>query len=134
MNKVLQELDISKNNRTDREQLHTHMGANNFTLLRYDDWNSAVVHGRNYAYRPIEAILRRNESLRWCNVHAMILNTVIALAPLDLPGYVLLWTINCLPWLEQVHGDLRKITLITAIIASIRRVSAQRNSRAGANY
>jgi hypothetical protein len=69
-----------------------------------------------------DPICARNQQLQWPKVHAMILDAVITLAPLQLPAYILLWIFDWLPWIERAHVELKKIRLIESVIGSIRRV------------
>jgi hypothetical protein len=55
-------------------------------------------------------------------MHAQILDIVIAMAPLDLPTYILLWIIEWLPRGTERSSELQRISLITNIVKSIRRV------------
>ena len=67
-------------------------------------------------------------------IHWQIVGIVLALAPLDLPGYILLWITDWLPnfmaencWRRvQLMKELAKITLITNTITSIRRALGRR--------
>lgn len=62
---------------------------------------------------------------RWPYHRAIVIDAVIALARLDLPAYVLLWIVDCLPYMRRVD-EATKIGLIHRVIASIRRVRARR--------
>jgi hypothetical protein len=72
----------------------------------------------------LNKMCERNVKMRWCVIHPLIVDIVIALAsaPLNLPAYVLLWIIDWLPHLERAHSELKKIRLIANVIESIRRV------------
>ena len=106
----------------------------NYTLLRV-----SIVEGRpetilSRALFPFDFLdvvqarfnkmCERNVKMRWCVIHPLIVDIVIALAsaPLNLPAYVLLWIIDWLPHLERAHSELKKIRLIANVIESIRRV------------
>lgn len=92
----------------------------NFTLC-YLSWSSLAL--------PRQArFSARNIDLRWQVVHKVILETVVAMAPLALPAYVLLWIIDWLPDYDKVHGALKKVSLIQSIIESTRRVLAARGA------
>jgi hypothetical protein len=54
-------------------------------------------------------------------IYYQLVGIVLALSPLGLPGYVLLWITDWLPYLLPAP-ELAKITLITNVIVSIRRV------------
>ena len=66
------------------------------------------------------------QSLQWPVIHALILDIVIAMSPLNLPAYILLWIIDWFPYLERRHTEYRKVTHIIRIIESIRRVWQRR--------
>jgi hypothetical protein len=70
------------------------------------------------------ALCKRNTDLEWRSVHAMIVDIVIGLSPLQLPSYCLLWIIDELPWIEIAHSQYKKITLIDSLLASIRKTQA----------
>lgn len=59
-----------------------------------------------------EEVVDRNKSLAWRLVHPVIVDIVIALAPLKLLNYVILWIIDCLPHLERGLRHILKIRLI----------------------
>jgi hypothetical protein len=71
---------------------------------------------------------QRNERLQWRDIHTFIVGTVMALGE-HLPAYVLLWIIDALPYMAKAHGELKKITLITSVVASIHRVVSKRPQR-----
>lgn len=58
------------------------------------------------------------QTLQWKAVHKNILNICIAMAPLCLPSYVLLWIIDELPNYDRV-SHFKKIRLIESIKRSI---------------
>jgi hypothetical protein len=62
---------------------------------------------------------------QWQNMHAEIVDIVIALGPVKLPAYVVLWTVDWLPGMMS-HNELRKITLIANVIKSRANVLAKR--------
>ena len=68
----------------------------------------------------------RSQLLTWPLVHAQILDIVIALAPLDLPCYELLFVVDWLPHWERAHRQYRKVKLIASIVKSIERVRLRR--------
>lgn len=53
--------------------------------------------------------------------HADIINICLALAPLDLPPYVLLWIMDWLPNYDRLSHH-KKIELIESVVKSIRAV------------
>jgi len=79
----------------------------------------------------------RNSMLQWSNVHYRLRDLCIALAPLRLPSYVILWVFDWLPshymidndeWrslMYRAHG-LRKLRLIDAVMQSYVAVLARR--------
>jgi len=71
-------------------------------------------------------ICKRNSLMCWRVIHALIVDIVVAMAPLNLPGYVLLWIIDWLPMM-RAHTEYKKISLITRVIASIRCIDASRS-------
>jgi len=71
------------------------------------------------------ALARRNASLRWPVVRNCLIDITIALAPLKLPTYVLLWIVNWLPDYEVVHSDLKKIRVIEGTVDSIRKTEKE---------
>jgi ankyrin repeat protein len=58
-----------------------------------------------------------------CLLHTYIIDLTLVF---DLPGYVILWITD---WLPHTHHltELAKITLITNVVASIRRLRGARN-------
>jgi hypothetical protein len=72
----------------------------------------------------LDQMCARNADLLWTKVHAMIFDIVIALAPLNLSIYVLLWIIDWLPHLERAHAEVKKVRLIESVMNSIRKVKA----------
>jgi hypothetical protein len=54
-------------------------------------------------------------------VHSAVLGAVLALAPLQLPAYVILWIVNYLPWSDAIP-DIAKLRLIERVLATRRRV------------
>jgi hypothetical protein len=70
----------------------------------------------------IKAMCSRNGSFQWCHAHAMIVDIVIALAPLGIPCWVLLWIVDWLPHVAQVGTDLLKIRLIERVTESMRKI------------
>lgn len=57
---------------------------------------------------------------KWKKVHRLIVDCVVAMAPLNLPAYVLLWIVDALPHIEFAVRHFKKITLIIALVDSIR--------------
>jgi len=94
------------------ETLYETICNSNYTLLHISVTNNA----------GLRSVFRRNAKLRWKRVHAEILQTVIALAPHNLPTYVLLWIFNWFPYWTRVHSDFLRVSLISNIIESIRRI------------
>lgn len=74
----------------------------------------------------LQHMCARNSVYQWRTVHGIILDTVLALEPLQLTAYVLLWILDFFPHWEVAHTEYRKVTLIVAIINSMRRIKAAR--------
>ena len=80
----------------------------------------------NYCRRvPTEHLIARI----YCNSMWRVVEIVLAMAPLDLPGYVLLWIIDFLPDVVEGWTEVDKITLITNIINSVRKVRERRGDQ-----
>jgi len=83
--------------------------------------HSLLTHGANMHLRndkglePLDLPETRRVLIHW-----QLVDIVLALAPLDLPGYVLLWICDWLPYFAN-ESEHYKITLITNTIDSIRR-------------
>lgn len=60
----------------------------------------------------LNAICARNRELQWASVAPRIVDIVLALAPLELPAYVLLWIIDWLPHFERAVNHFRKIKFV----------------------
>lgn len=69
-----------------------------------------------------QQIVSRNKRVSWPIVHRMILNSCIAMSPLQLPPYVLLEIFDWLPLIEKHVSHVKKIHLIEKIAATIRKV------------
>ena len=76
----------------------------------------------------IEAILKRNDSLRWRTVHPWLLDTCLAMSPLELPPYVLLWIVDWIPFFEHAVSHRKKIHLIESIRDSVWRIRDSRTT------
>lgn len=61
-------------------------------------------------------------------MHGKILAIALAMAPLDLPAYVLLWIINWLPGMQN-HTEYKKVNLIIDVVRSRRALLFQRGMR-----
>jgi hypothetical protein len=72
-----------------------------------------------------EAAVEPHLVILWRFVHEMVLGTTLAMTPLNLSDYVILWIVNLLPHVDRVADSL-KIRLISNVTASIRRVTASR--------
>jgi len=59
-------------------------------------------------------------------IHWNLVEIVLSLSPLDLPGYVLLWISDWLPYFVAAETEYNRITVITRTINSIRRVREAR--------
>ena len=57
-------------------------------------------------------------------IHLLLFDTVYALSPLGLPDYVVLWIIDWLPHVAHVWSELKKISLIRGVSASVKRLRA----------
>jgi hypothetical protein len=68
-----------------------------------------------------------NRRRKWILVHGIVRDHCMALMPLDLPAYVLLWLCDWLPNVAVVT-EIKKIRLIENLIASRRRVLAARDA------
>jgi hypothetical protein len=66
------------------------------------------------------------QSLRWKNVHRIILNICIAMWQLQLPNYVLLEIIDWLPYYEAAVSHFKKIRLIENVNRSITRIKGNK--------
>lgn len=69
----------------------------------------------------IKSIEERNSRLQWGVIHPRLLDLSIAMSPLNLPPYVLLWIIDFLPEFAFVSHH-RKIHLLESIARSIRKI------------
>jgi hypothetical protein len=99
--------------------------ANNYTLCELDfelGWRLDIDF-------EVARLCKRNTALAWPSVQRLIIDIVVALAPLNLPGYVLLWIIDWLPHLARLHAELKKISLIVNVIGSIRRRRSSDNGK-----
>lgn len=115
--------------------------ANNYTLTRFDiddGWRccccAALVVALNapncagaaqlsaQQRGAIEQQMRTNRQLTWRKVHALIVDVVVALFPLRLPVYVVLWIVDFLPGIARAHRQYRKVMLIEGVTASMRRL------------
>ena len=74
----------------------------------------------------INKYIKRNKSLQWKIVHKTIVNTCIAMYPLQLPSYVLLEIIDWFPYWEVGVNRYKKITLIENIKISILKILENR--------
>ena len=62
---------------------------------------------------------------QWPAVHRFLLDRALALAPLALPTYVLLWLLEWLPEMRH-HVHSRAVRLLEAVRASVQRVCGRR--------
>jgi hypothetical protein len=63
-------------------------------------------------------------------LHVYIVDITLTLSLLELPAYVLLWIFDWLPIVaDSLQSEFRKITLITNVVASIRRLREARERR-----
>lgn len=74
-----------------------------------------------------EACMERNRQFRWCNVHRLIVDFVLALSPFDLPPYVLLEIFDKLPFMSSVNHK-KKIDLMIAVTKSCRKIKQTHTS------
>jgi hypothetical protein len=65
---------------------------------------------------------------QWFSVHNQVLNTTLALLPLELSHFVLLWIVQWIPWAYH-SDDLSVLRLIQSITNSARRVISARKIR-----
>lgn len=99
------------------------------------EWNLAIssLKMTSYAWSivdefpRIDTFLKRNELLQWKNVRLWILDAVIAMSPLQLPPYVLLWIFDQLPHMERGVSHVKKIRLIESVRNSIWTIIEQRS-------
>jgi hypothetical protein len=54
-------------------------------------------------------------------MHPFIVGICMAMATFNLPAYVMLWIIDCLPFIALHVKHVNKIHLIEAVISSIRK-------------
>jgi len=97
------------------------IGERNCTLL------NVYLLGKSHGCRKvnclnafIKAMCSHNGSFQWCHAHAIIVDIVMALAPLNIPCWVLLWIVDWLPRVAQVGTELLKIRLIERVTESMR--------------
>lgn len=76
--------------------------------------------------RRLDSAWVDNATFRWPYAHWMLARIVLALSPLNLPTYVMLWIANFLSPLH-VWKQYPKITLIEGLVASIRAVKQRRS-------
>lgn len=91
------------------------------------EWNWSLLTfnmPRDNAFR--NSIRERNRSLQWRLVQPKILDICVAMAPLQLPPYVLLWIIDWLPFYEAAVSHHKKIALIENINNSCVRIYERR--------
>ena len=86
---------------------------------RSDHWTSACVGGREWSAPPEH---------QWPSVHRFLLDRALALAPLALPTYVLLWLLEWLPEMRH-HEHIQAVRLLEAVRASVQRVCAARRGK-----
>ena len=60
--------------------------------------------------------------IEWQNVHGSIIDLVIAMAPVQLPAYILLWLLEWLHPEWQVHTEHLRVSLIISVVKSIREI------------
>lgn len=83
--------------------------------------NYALLDLKLSGLRNSTEVTQRNDALKWRNVHRVVLNICIAMAPLQIPNYVLLHIIDQLPkYCFASHG--RKIRLIESVSRSYRKI------------
>jgi hypothetical protein len=80
-------------------------------------------------YTPY-GFIARNRNLRWMNIHVILTDIYLSLAPLNLPAYVLLWILDYLePMALKVdHHHLKKINHLQSLVNSRRSVIENRKS------
>jgi hypothetical protein len=77
----------------------------------------------------ITPLLVKNSAIPdWREVHKFIVGACLALAPIDLPAYVLLWMFDYLPGYAHLE-QFRKIRLIEAVKCSVRALGVSRTKR-----
>lgn len=91
----------------------------NYTLTK-------VLVDADYESLELQHMCARNSVYQWRTVHAIILDVVLALEPAQLTAYPLLWIMDFFPYWEVAHTEYHKVTLIVAIIDSMRRIKAAR--------
>lgn len=64
----------------------------------------------------------RNRELVWPRLHALIVDVVVALAPLRLSSFVLLWIVDALPCVARVRSAAQRLRVVDRVVASINRV------------
>lgn len=78
----------------------------------------------NGDYRAVDNPLH---FLRPPAIHAVVSNITVALAPIDLTPYVLLWIVDWLPYVSTHMPTLTKLRLIESLQTSIRKVRGARD-------
>jgi hypothetical protein len=125
-NKFIRNVDFSHNNFSQQDEAE--LVANwkdNYSVVKLYFFLPKQPGTRVGLGRPI---CERNEPLRWRNMRPIIIDLFIALAPLDLPLYTMLWIFD---WLEPMsvspdHRHYAKVYLLEKLINSRRTVLAQR--------
>jgi hypothetical protein len=89
-----------------------------------------VIRGYTSTVLTLENYIERNRSLLWHNVHSQLVEFYLALAPLGLPTYIMLWIFD---WLSPMtiapeHNHVRKIRLLEGLVVSRRKMLSMRNA------
>ena len=70
---------------------------------------------------------QRNKLLQWKNQHAILLEICIAMKPLGLPSYVLLWIYDQFGHGEASINQFKKVSLLESVEESARKIKRLRN-------
>jgi hypothetical protein len=111
-------------------------GASYFSLLDGLQKNTVIRHLCTSSYcdprfnafygQHVKPVLAKNcATPHWCDAHNFIVNACLALAPIDLPTYALLWTFDWLPGYANL-GELQKVRLIESVQRSVLDVRERR--------
>jgi hypothetical protein len=102
-----------------------------YTICSYlvlNDISMLNRNGRVVAVKVVDDYGSRNKCLRWINVRTILADIYLALAPLKLPAYVMLWILDYLEpmALAADHHHMKKITLLQNLINSRRSIILNR--------
>lgn len=112
--------------RSDLKKVEDLLWEKNFSLLELTVFDTIKSVREQPPVSCFPDLCKRNYEMTWRGTHKLIVDIVIAMEKIYFPGYVLLWIINWLPYMDVYPRELKKITLIQGLINSFRRVEANR--------